>query len=126
MFGNSTLEALMALEDEELEFLIVKRLFEENRKTRLFKWRHARIDWQEHLAKEQHTGNFNSQYHMEYPIFCVLVDILRPWITVDFQKSMNSTSGNIPIYPELVVATGHGRRIAQELGRHDWNVKKLG
>ena len=107
MFGNSTLEALMALEDEEEEeFLLVKRRFEENRKTRIFKWRHTRIDWQEHLAKEHHTGNFESRYHMDLDKFNTLVDLLRPWITVDFRQSMRSTSGNIPIYPELVVATG--------------------
>ena len=107
MFDFGTIQGLLAMEDdEEDEFLFVRMAFEQNRKRRHWKWKHTRIDWVDHLAKEHHTGNFNSRYHMDVGKFNILVSRLRPWITVDFRKSMNSTSGNIPIYPELVVATG--------------------
>ena len=108
MFGNSALEALIEqdMEEEEDEFLVIREFFEANKRKRLWKWRHGRLNWEGHLEQERHTGRFDSKYHLPEENFNVLVGMLTPMILVDFQKSMNSTSGNLPIYPELIVATG--------------------
>ena len=78
--------------------------FEENKQTRAIKWQNERLDWNEHVRRELHTKTFQSKYHMPLSSFTKLVDIIRPDITLDFVKSMNSTGGNTPIYPELTVA----------------------
>ena len=108
MFGNSALEALIEqdMEEEEDEFLVIREFFEANKRKRLWKWRHGRLNWEGHLEQERHTGRFDSKYHLPEENFNVLVGLLTPMVLVDVQKSMNSTSGNLPIYPELVVATG--------------------
>lgn len=56
--------------------------------------------------RERHTRGFVSKYHMTETAFNKLVDLLRPRVTLNAQKSMNSTSGNYPIIPEIVVGIG--------------------
>lgn len=109
MLGNSVLDNLLEEmeEQDDVELMLVLNFFQENKKNRrLHKWFNRRLNWDDHVERERHTGSFHSKYHMSEESFNNLVDMLRPSITVDFQKSLNSTSGNTPIYPELVVATG--------------------
>jgi len=86
--------------------------------TRKKKWPNTRIDWQQHLQRERHNGTFSDKYHMEEESFNKLVELLRPKITVDAKQSMRSTSGNSPITPEIIVATGLrflGRELSKSL-----------
>ena len=108
MLGNKRLDWLNKEieEDEDSELLFVLEFFEQNERKRLVKWRNIRLNWNDHLKRERHTGGFNDKYHMCEESFNKLVDRLRRTITVDYQKSMNSTRGNGPIFPELIAACG--------------------
>ena len=89
---------------------LILSIFEEGRRTRLWKWEHRRLNWDDHLAELRHTRSFYSHYHMNEDSFNNLVDLLRPFIQVNEARSRASTTttenpyGNGPIYPELVVA----------------------
>jgi hypothetical protein len=93
-------------DDEEAMFMIAQSMCASNKQERMVKWYHERLDWDGHVEKLRHTGGFGSRYHMTEKSFVTLVDILRDRITVDFAQSMRSTSGNTPIYPELVCGVG--------------------
>jgi hypothetical protein len=100
-------EALSMECDAEDDFMLMMILFERNKtRARLFKWEHNRLNWEESLHKERHQQSFESKYHMSETAFFTLLDMLRDSITVNFIKSRNSTKGNDPIFPELILATG--------------------
>jgi hypothetical protein len=104
MFSSGVVESLH-MDHDELEVIFM--LFNQNKTTsRNFKWQHIRLNWEDHLEKERHQNTFESKYHMSEKAFNKLLQHLRDDITVDFTKSRNSTQGNEPIYPELIVATG--------------------
>ena len=77
-------------------------MMEENKQVRCIKWQNKRLNWQEHIVRELHTGTFGAKYHMPLPQFNKLVNLLRDGITVDAVRSSASTCGNTPIYPELI------------------------
>jgi hypothetical protein len=56
------------------------------------------------VVKLLHENAFDRKYHMSYDAFNILLELLRPDITCNIVKSMNSC--NEPIFPELVLATG--------------------
>lgn len=96
-------------EDDAIDFpsmLAVIDFFYSSARERAIKWTNIRLNWQEHVRRELHTRTFDTKYHMTLSSFNQLVDTLRPSITLDFVKSMNSTMGNTPIYPELIVGMG--------------------
>ena len=68
------------------------------------KFRHNRLNLPQHTRMCIATGGFERRYHMTYDAFTQLVDILD--IKVDFKQSSNSTSGNDPITPTMIVAIG--------------------
>ena len=90
---NQNIRLLLLLDDDDIQ-------------RREIKWNNKRLNWKEHVERELHTGSFKSKYHMPILLFENLVDKLRDAITVDYVKSMNSTSGNVPIYPEIIAAIG--------------------
>lgn len=90
--------------DDPALVLVVLEMFDNAKRHRAIKWINKRINWNEHVEREQHTKTFESKYHMPLASFNRLVNLLRPAITLDYVKSINSTSGNTPIYPELIVA----------------------
>jgi hypothetical protein len=60
------------------------------------------VDWEQHGSMLEYTNKFRKRFRM-----CDdLVEELRIHLTVSFVQSMRSTSGNKPIYPEVVVAIG--------------------
>ena len=79
-------------------------LFDKNKQQHNVKWKKEKIIWDEHVKREPHAQNFESKHHMMLPKFNKLVSILKN--DMDVVKSMNSTKGNTPICPELVVAIG--------------------
>ena len=54
----------------------------------------------------RHTNQFKRTYRCKECTFFLLVDILRDDIVVDITRSLASSNGNTPIYPELIVAAG--------------------
>ena len=103
----SSFESLSMECDDDDSLICMMLLFERNKiQARLFKWGHSRLNWEDSLKKERHQNSFESKYHMSETAFFALLDILRDRITVDFTKSRNSTKGNDPIFPELILATG--------------------
>jgi hypothetical protein len=58
------------------------------------------------VKRLRHTQEFSTYYHMSEETFHILLEKIRDDITVDYIKSKNSTNGNDPIYPELVLAAG--------------------
>ena len=59
-----------------------------------------------HFEMCNHTKTFSRRYHMTREAFDALERILKPAITLNFTKSMNSTSGNAPITPQMITAMG--------------------
>jgi hypothetical protein len=88
--------------DELIEQHIL--LFATYKEERNFRWEHERLNWNEHVVKLLHENAFDQKYHMSYDAFNILLELLRPDITCNIVKSMNSC--NEPIFPELVLATG--------------------
>ena len=76
------------------------------RQERRKKWRYKRLDIDEHFRMCLHTNTFSRRYHMSLESFEALVRILKIDISLDATKSMNSTSGNSPITPRMIVAMG--------------------
>ena len=87
--------------DELNKLTILKKKKKQSRKK---KYKHQRLDMEEHFKMCLYTNGFQTRYHMSKKAFDKLVDILK--ITVDKLKSKNSTSGNAPISPLMIVAIG--------------------
>ena len=85
----------------EMQAVAVTRVAMTERKT---KWKHQRLNWNEHKEKKVHEGTFDQKYQMSVEAFDNLVELLRPMITQDQIKARNSCGE--PINPELVVAMG--------------------
>jgi hypothetical protein len=71
---------------------------------RKIKWKHSRLDWNEHVEKLLHEEEFDATYRMSLEAFTTLLDFLHPMITPNLIKALNSCDE--PIYPEMVMAVG--------------------
>jgi hypothetical protein len=81
-------------------------LFGVNRRLKNIKFRHIRVDWEQHVSMLEYTNEFEKRFRMSRSMFDDLVEELHVPLTVSFVQSMRSTSGNEPIYPEVIVAIG--------------------
>ena len=52
----------------------------------------------------RHVNDFDGTYRMSEHAFNVLLEGIRDEITVNILQSNRSTSGNEPIYPEIILA----------------------
>jgi hypothetical protein len=86
-------------EQLEMQFLLLMEVAMGERK---IKWKHTRLNWKEHVEQLLHEESFDNQYRMSLEAFTTLVDLLRPMITPNIIKSLNSCPD--PTYPEMVVA----------------------
>eukprot|EP00957_Ditylum_brightwellii_P190909 14536985-Ditylum_brightwellii.AAC.1 len=64
------------------------------------------MNWEEHVQMLEYTNDFEGTYRMSIGAFYALLDAVREDLTLSFAKSSCSTSGNEPIYPELILAMG--------------------
>jgi hypothetical protein len=87
----------------EMHFL---HLMEAARGQRKIKWKHSRLNWNEHVEKLLHEEEFDATYRMSHEAFTTLLDFLRPMITPNLIKARDSCDE--PIYPEIVMAVGWG------------------
>ena len=105
--GFNCYDIIQAMEDKDVKDLFaIKRYFQSGRRIRKVKFPHERIDWDAHLAMLQDTDGFESRFRMSYHHFEYLRDAIKDCISVDFKRSMSSTQGQSPIFPELVMACG--------------------
>jgi len=81
-------------------------MFISRKKTRSIKYDHTRINWDEHIDRHVLTNKFEQRFRMPLSSFHYLIEELREPLTVSFKHSISSTSGNDPIYPEVIVAVG--------------------
>ena len=82
------------------------QIFHLNRQKRRIKFKHTRLNWNQHVKKLRHTKTFYNRYHMTEESFNKLVNILREDVTVDGMQSLRSSAVNRQIYPEMIVASG--------------------
>ena len=71
-----SIRLLQLLEDDEEEDLLFFLLHAAAKKRRV-KWKHKRINWENHLKKIRHIRGFQSRYHMTEPSFNKLVSMLQ-------------------------------------------------
>ena len=65
------------------------------------------MDWDAHVERLEHKGEFEKFYRMNLTTFNKLLAILRPRITIDYTRSMNSSpDSSNPTFPEYVVVVG--------------------
>jgi len=110
MFGDLDLNAyeiIELMEDEDWNDLsAIQLMFAGNKRLRKVKFMHERTDWDKHVEMLEYTNNFEHRFRMKREHFEYLLDAVRDAITVDFARSSNSTGGNEPIYPEMILAMG--------------------
>lgn len=67
----------MQEEEDDMELMAITRFFQQNRSTsQLFKWYNERLVWKDHMARERHTGGFQSKYHISERAW-------KPFLSVD-------------------------------------------
>jgi hypothetical protein len=96
--------------DEMEELLVVDIVLaneHEETAARRFKIHLKQVDWDAHVNYLVHARVFAKTYRMPLHAFNHLVDLLWDMVTVNEQKSQQSTSSeSVPIFSELVVAVG--------------------
>jgi hypothetical protein len=65
--------------------------------------RRQRLNWHRHVKSLKRQGLFRRYYRMSYEAFMKLLDFLRPVLSINCRKSMNRTSNQTPIGPELIL-----------------------
>ena len=100
---------MMEMEEEDkrwIEMLRVIEREEEEDRRRQKKTLFIRIDWEYHVEQLRHTDEFQKRYHMTEASFNKLLDMLREYIEMNKKQSSCSSRGNVPIIPEVVLASG--------------------
>eukprot|EP00957_Ditylum_brightwellii_P200432 15280233-Ditylum_brightwellii.AAC.1 len=64
------------------------------------------MNWEEYVYMLNYTTNFEGTYRMSIEAFYNLLDVIREDLTLLFAQSTCLTSGNEPIYPELILVMG--------------------
>ena len=60
----------------------------------------------EHIERLVHNNKIEQRFRMPLSEVNYLIDALRKPFTVSVKNSVNSTLGNEPIYPEVIVLVG--------------------
>ena len=89
---------------DDSDFFDIQLIFDINRSQRMIKYQHGRMNWPDHLKMLRHVNDFDGTYRMNEDAFNTLLEGIRGEITVSFLQSNRSTSGNEPIYPEIILA----------------------
>ena len=108
MVSKLVLEIVTSMGDDDDDFFARASLGAGKPKKKA-KYTYERMGWEDgHLAMLRHLGEdeFQRRYHMTEASFNKLVELLRDDLAIDKKQSANSTGGNAPIIPELVVASG--------------------
>ena len=100
--------------------LRVIEMEEEEDRRRQKKSLFIRIDWEYHVEQLRHTDEFQKRYHMTEASFNKLLDMLREYIEMNEKQSSCSSRGNVPIIPEIVLASGLRFLGGVGIGRYFW------
>jgi hypothetical protein len=94
--------------DDDLDkvLMIYGLLLGENRRLKKIKFQHTRVDSEYHINMLEYSNEFEQRLLMSWSMFDDLVEELHVPLTVSVAQSLSSTSGNEPIYPEMIVALG--------------------
>lgn len=106
IFSNDVLQSIVMDGIADVTLLEMEFIFQLNKDERRIKYKHRRINWEEHMDMLRHTRQFQSRYHMKESSFNTLINLLRDDIKVNEVRSRASSMGNEPIFPELVAAAG--------------------
>ena len=91
-------------EDRDLDDILdIQLIFETSKKKRSIKYRHTRMNLTEHIEMINYISDFEGTYRMSEQSFNALLEGIREDITLSFIHSSQSSSGNDPIYPELIL-----------------------
>ena len=91
-------------DDDDLEDL--RFIFSCRKQERSIKYNYLRVNWDEHIERLVHNNKIEQRFRMPLSAVNYLIDELREPLTVSVKHSVSSTSGNEPIYPEVIVAVG--------------------
>ncbi len=87
---------------EDMRFIFSRR-----KQAKSIKYKHQRINWDDHVEKLIYTNKFEQRFRMPLSAFKYLLEELCESIPVSCLKLMCcSTSGNESTYPEVIVAVG--------------------
>eukprot|EP00957_Ditylum_brightwellii_P004125 314591-Ditylum_brightwellii.AAC.1 len=64
------------------------------------------MNWEEHVQMLEYMNDFKGTYRMSIEAFYTLLVAVREDLTLSFVHSAPLTSGNEPMYPELILAMG--------------------
>ena len=98
---SPTLSNIVFGQDNEMDEILICSSKKQKRRK---KYKHKRLNLDDHIDMCNETDGFERRYHMSYDSFKRLVKILN--IKVDEQKSRNSTGGEDPISSSMIVAMG--------------------
>ena len=91
------------LSDDSIEDLIISGILDNvSLSAWADRWHHNRIDWEYHVEKLLHEGNFTRTYRMSYEAFCQLDELLGP----NMGKYPQRCPSKNPILPTVKVALG--------------------
>jgi len=103
--GDQEMEEEMGEEEEFVAALAAVAVL--SAQSRNFKWQDKCLNWSDHLAKLQHTGEFGSTHQMSFEALAKLKRMLGGRIILDTAKSNNSArNASNHIHPELVMHIG--------------------
>ena len=107
MFGHlNAYEIVAIMGEDDWEDLEAIRMMFGGRK-RKHKFTRERMVWADHVRMCNHeTNGWTRRYRMVENHFNYLLRAVEDAITVDYLRSSNSTQGNDPVYPELILAMG--------------------
>ena len=105
--GFNAYEFFNTMEEDDLaDIAFLLQALGPKTRQRGIKFKHTRKSWEEYSYMLVETKEFEDRFHMSKDHFDYLLENLRDAITVDYLRSLNSTSGNEPISPESILAMG--------------------
>ena len=81
-------------------------IFGQNKRMRAAKYMYKRKNWADHVNQLLETDEFENRFRMPKEHFDHLLEQVRECITVDYLRSVQSTGGNKPMYPEAIMVMG--------------------
>ena len=91
-------------DDDDLEDL--RFIFSCRKQERSIKYNYLRVNRDEHIERLVHNNKIEQRFRMPLSAVNYLINELCEPLTVSVKHSVSSTSGNEPIYPEVIVAVG--------------------
>ena len=105
IFGDEVLDAVLQ-EDDDNDALLLFMQLAPQREQKQKSWEYPGGGFDNYTHGLLYRGESKTRYRMRYRTFIKLVEMLRPWLTIDEGQSRRSTGGDPPLSPGVVVAIG--------------------